>query len=283
LDIDEDDIMATSTASPAGAYTAPEFPTLPIAAADNQDHLEHAPEGVILADHAPEAVILAEHVVDRTKCIDCKDFYASVCGRCSICARMHAHLDPTRPPVEVGSWSRPPVDDLVKAGRQEERTPTDFDDKMVIVGAAVVGAGIGALAGGMAAVVGAGAVAYAATRPAGDKIGESARSAGRGVLQGVQKAKEVRDQAVHKAKEVGERLNASDTTDNLSTVAEMKKTVAQETKRAVGGMRWASAQAAQSLRHLAEDLRHRNNLSEGGRAAAAHAKDDKLEEREEHV
>ena len=83
LDIDEDDIMATSTSSPAGAYTAPEFPTLLTAAAENQDHLEHAPEGVILADHAPEAVILAEHVVDRTKCIDCKDFYASVCGRCS--------------------------------------------------------------------------------------------------------------------------------------------------------------------------------------------------------
>jgi len=147
---------------------------------------------------------------------------------------------------------------------------------MVIVGAAVVGAGIGALAGGMAAVVGAGAVAYAATRQ--DKIGESARSAGRGVVQAVNKAKEVRDQAVHKAQEVGERLKASDTTDKLSTVAEMKKAVAQETKRAVGGMRWASAQAAQSLRHLAEDLRHRN-LS----AAAAHAIDDKLEEREEHV
>jgi len=121
LDIDEDDIMATSTASPAGAYTAPEFPTLPISAAENQDHLEHAPEGVILADHAPEAVIVAEHVADRPKCIDCKDFYASVCGRCSICARTHAHLDPTRPPVEVGSWSRPPVDDLVKGGREEEK------------------------------------------------------------------------------------------------------------------------------------------------------------------
>jgi len=278
LDIDEDDNddMATSTASPAGAYTAPDFPTLQIAAAENQDHLEHAPVGVILADHAPEAVIVAEHVADRPKCIDCKDFYASVCGRCSICARTHAHLDPTRPPVEVGSWSRPPVDDLVKGGREEEKTPTDFDDKMVIVGAAVVGAGIGALAGGMAAVVGAGAVAYAATRQ--DKIGESARSAGRGVVQAVNKAKEVRDQAVHKAQEVGERLKASDTTDKLSTVAEMKKAVAQETKRAVGGMRWASAQAAQSLRHLAEDLRHRN-LS----AAAAHAIDDKLEEREEHV
>lgn len=78
-----------------------------------------------------------------------------------------------------------------------------------MVGAAIVGASVGALAGGLAAVVGAGAGAWAATRPEGDKVGDSARFAGRKVVQVGTMAQEKVPEAANMFATTAERIAAT--------------------------------------------------------------------------
>lgn len=156
------------------------------------------------------------------KCSECLEFYASDGSRCSMCAR-----------VARGA----------AVADDPEETPEDaaYDDKMVLVGAAVVGAGIGALAGGLAAVVGAGAGAYAATRPQGDKVGDTARLAGRGVVQG------------------GEKISV--TAEKIKTAATQRAREARLSERAAGAREQLEG-AAHSLDRRAREIDAEYNVTE---------------------
>jgi len=166
--------------------SAPAFPTLPEAAEDA------LPESALQTEAAVDPSDLDLCFGDPPKCVDCDEFYASESGRCSVCARATNSETRTAPPSVA-----------------DEDTPADYDDRMVMVGAAIVGASVGALAGGLAAVVGAGAGAWAATRPEGDKVGDSARFAGRKVVQVGTMAQERVPEAANMVAGTAERLAAS--------------------------------------------------------------------------
>ena len=105
--------------------SAPAFPTLPEAAEDA------LPESALQTEAAVDPSDLDLCFGDPPKCVDCDEFYASESGRCSVCARATNSETRTAPPSVA-----------------DEDTPADYDDRMVMVGAAIVGASVGALAGG---------------------------------------------------------------------------------------------------------------------------------------
>jgi hypothetical protein len=204
--------------------TAPEFPVLP-AGISRADPL--GGEGDEGGDDllVPSVVSFGAIKAAPPKCSDCLEFFASDAGRCSVCA-------------QIARGEAVPA---------KEETPADkVDDKMVLVGAAVVGAGLGALAGGLAAVVGAGAGAYAATRPQGDKVGETARYAGRGVVQS------------------GEKI--SETAEKFASVASQRAREARIPERAAGA-RERLEEVAQHLDRRARQIDAEYNVT--GKVAAA--------------
>ena len=206
---------AEGEAGEAGAASAPAFPTLP---GPQEDALPAvAPSDLDLCFGGP------------LKCDDCSEFYASEGGRCSVCARTARSETRAAPPSGA-----------------DGDTPVDYDEKMVMVGAAVVGASIGALAGGLAAVVGAGAGAWAATRPDGDKVGDSARFAGKTVVS-------VGGQAATKAQEVGEKLKVHETAEMVTGTAERLATTAVQRAREAR-LRDRAANARSRLESAASSL-----------------------------
>jgi hypothetical protein len=250
----------------AGPPASPTFPTLPTAGMFPDPPAADGAEGVLraqLLEASPGTATRGVPVPQdedlnvptlscpslAPKCKDCLEFFASEEGRCSQCARV---------------WRGEPI--AKGQDRSVEATPMDVDEKMLMVGAAVVGAGIGALAGAVGAVVGAGAGAYAATRPSGDKIGDSARFAGRGVVQ-----------AGYKAQEVAENLKVSEHAQTF------ERTLSQKARDAKLGERSAEARerleaAAQNLDRRAREIDSEYQVSEHVHKASA-----KLEERAKKV
>lgn len=192
-----------------------------------------------------------------SKCADCNEFFASDGGRCSWCARV-VNGGPLAVPAPA------PKDETPTVGENDQKagTPGDFESaQLVLVGAAVVGAGIGALAGSLAAVVGAGAGAYAATRPSGDRVGDAARTAGRGVVQAGVKVTEVGGHAAQKGKDFGERLKVVETAEKLATVATQKAREVKLSERAAGA-RERLEDAAHSLDRRARQIDDEYQVSE---------------------
>ncbi|EKX38543.1 hypothetical protein GUITHDRAFT_115318 [Guillardia theta CCMP2712] len=108
------------------------------------------------------------------RCVDCQEFYASVDNRCSLCAKKHCDSAPQ------------------EDKEAEAISAVGLDDPNVIAGSAVVGAGIGLLAGGgLMAVAGAGIGALAASRKG--YWGDQSRAAGKHVVNAAKAAKDVGD------------------------------------------------------------------------------------------
>ena len=242
----------STPADDAGRATAPEFPVLPALPPRATPLFEggSGEEEELGLSHVLFSVDEEPKMAEPPKCSDCLEFYASDGSRCSMCARI----------ARGGAVAADPEEKLEDAG---------YDDKMVLVGAAVVGAGIGALAGGLAAVVGAGAGAYAATRPQGDKVGDTARLAGRGVVQGGEKisvtaekiatrarearlseraagAREQLEGAAHsldrRAREIDAEYNVTGTVQRASV--RVQESAQSAAVKASSLVRWASDQAA---------------------------------------
>mmetsp|Transcript_65300 Transcript_65300/g.95634 ORF Transcript_65300/g.95634 Transcript_65300/m.95634 type:complete len:323 (+) Transcript_65300:71-1039(+) len=286
-----------ATTDDTGAATAPAFPVLP-----NETAQAEHPRAVPVASEE-EPLELSKMSMEFTddeeptnaKCTDCTEFFASEAGRCSMCARV-ARGEPL--PVLLPRPSGGPctVDDD-EAGKPSSKGHVDFDDKMVLVGAAVVGAGIGAFAGSLAAVVGAGAGAYAATRPSGDRVGDAARYAGLSAVHAGSKAQEVGGQAAsslkgakvvetaskmadfasHKARDVKLSERAADARGRLEGAAssinsrarridtdfqvseQLQRATETVQQRATSMMRWASDQASLSSRRRANNAGARHD------------------------
>ena len=245
---------AEDASADAGAASAPEFPTLPeVGSIAGQDVGSAARRA-----QAVEAVALPlEDELDvcqglnnaPAKCADCTEFFASEDGLCSLCARL------ARGEVV-------PAAALKRRDSMSEDTRADYDDKMLMVGAAVVGAGIGALAGALGAVAGAGAGAYAATRPSGDQVGDTARSAGRVVVQCGSQVREVGGQFAP---------TVAETAQKLQSVATQKAREAKLDERAAAARARISS-AAQSVDQSVRQVDERFDVSGQVQTAAAQLK-----------
>ena len=245
---------AEDASADAGAASAPEFPTLPeVGSIAGQDVGSAA-----RCAQAVEAVALPlEDELDvcqglnnaPAKCADCTEFFASEDGLCSLCARL------ARGEVV-------PAAALKRRDSMSEDTRADYDDKMLMVGAAVVGAGIGALAGALGAVAGAGAGAYAATRPSGDQVGDTARSAGRVVVQCGSQVQEVGGQFAP---------TVAETAQKLQSVATQKAREAKLDERAAAARARISS-AAQSVDQSVRQVDERFDVSGQVQTAAAQLK-----------
>ena len=244
---------ADDASADPGAASAPEFPTLP-----DMGSIAGQDVGSARRAQVVEAVALPlEDELDLyqglnnapVKCADCTEFFASEDGLCSFCARL------ARGEVV-------PAAALKRRDSRSEDTRADYDDKMLMVGAAVVGAGIGALAGALGAVAGAGAGAYAATRPSGEKVGDTARSAGRVVVQCGSQVQEVGAQFAP---------TVAETAQKLQSVATQKAREAKLDERAAAARARISS-AAQSVDQSVRQVDERFDVSGQVQTAAAQLK-----------